>query len=135
MLDDEMLMALETQFIFHLWHMKPKDLATIYFFYTRAGFKGSEQLYERLLQVVSRTIGEFKARDLQDLFQKFDDVENTRLDNTTRGHMIEHCKFLVDSKKLTKSASYNIYQNTKALPCEEGEKLHSLPRMLQDYRS
>ena len=99
--------------------MKPEDSATFYYCFTKAGFKGSGLFYKYLQKTVSRTIRGFEGPQLRLLFHKFDDLENGRINRGVRGRLIEHCKFLIRSKKLKGFDAAYIYEHTKELPYED----------------
>ena len=114
-----MLEAFELQYKVRFEEMKPEDSATFYYYFTKAGFRGSGPFYKYLQKAVSRTIRAFKGPHLRKMFYKFDHVEECRLNRGVRGRLIEHCKYLLREKKLKGFDANGIYEHTKGMPYEE----------------
>ena len=118
-LDEEMLEAFELNYKGRFEEMKPIDSATFYYCFTKAGFKGSGMFYKYLQKAVTKTIRAFEGPQLRLMFYRFDDIEATRLNRGVRGRLIEHCKYLMQAKKLKGFDAKFIYDNTLQLPFEE----------------
>ena len=75
LLDEEMLEAFDLQYRVKFEDMKPRDSATFYYCFTKAGFKGSGNFYKYLQKAVSKTIRAFEGPELRQMFYKFHDSE------------------------------------------------------------
>lgn len=81
--------------------MKPIDIATYYYCYTKIGFMGEGLFYKYLQKALTKTIRAFESRDIALMFYKFDEIDSNRLNKGVRGRLIDHCRYLMRENKMS----------------------------------
>lgn len=98
--------------------MKPVDIATFYYCFTKIGFKGEGLFYKYLQKSLTKTIRAFEGPEIAMMFFKFDDVDQMRLNRGVRGRLIDHCEYLIRENKLSGYDANQIFEHTQRLEYE-----------------
>ena len=118
MLDDEMVKRFQEEFAGRYETMKPIDIATFYYCFTKIGFKGEGIFYKYIQKSLTKTIRAFEGPEIRMMFYKFDEVESTRLNRGVRGRLIDHFRYLLNEEKISGFDANEVYTHTKRLEWE-----------------